>query len=649
MIIILTHCLLLGQPRNEGPNREKENLLMLDDIQEWFGRRRPVMLGKEGAKASEDRGASTLADILNKGDDDSFGAENDEDFKDGWVDGVGEGLKPEDKLSAYFRFSEGEDEEDAWREEGFSDLSRFENKAVLVGVAENAKLEATKSSVDEGESGKVKPLFDLVFGDSGGQAAGMAIPATRGGSLDVGAFHGPEHDSRQKCTIEFWFWVPESIKGEVILARRTYGSSGDDLEKVCTAVDKSGLLWELALLASGEVEMRTVASSKARSVPPPKKEEEKVAPSTVTFDRWNHVCLTLKQEALTSSLVTLYVKGQVQFSEVMSLAPPGFEADDFAGASALDGYLEKSHLVFGLNHPVGYRMTELRVWATERAEDDIRALMAEYLDAAETKRKFKVKIKKKGGVGGGGKVGLKPAAGLAKPGGLAPPGGLLAKPGGLAPPGGLLAKPGGLAPPGGARMTIAPPGGLKPPGESGKPAKKGFLAPPKGVRDDDNKVPTPTTGNAGDIDFKVDAVKPDTPTDVAFGSDMFGGFGEADKAKSLSAPVSFDSGFGDASDFAPSTESVQAGKPATEPQEEHHEVDEYDPEGMDDMPEISPLWDSAIPLSEQVRSSAAAALIRGPPATRHFGGNRGGLPDYRELERYACLVLFGRFFDMLFL
>jgi hypothetical protein len=137
-------------------------------------------------------------------------------------------------------------------------------------------------------------------------------------------------------------------------------------------------------------------------------------------------------------------------------------------------------------------------------------------------------------------------------------------------------------------------------------------------------------------------VKPGTRTDAAFGSDMFGGFGEADKAKSLSAPVSFDSGFGDASDFAPVN-------PATEAQEEpeHHEIKEYDPEGMDDMPEISPLWDSAIPLSEQVRSSAAAALIRGPPATRHFGGNRGGLPDYRELERYGFTVLFGPLLHML--
>jgi hypothetical protein len=80
---------------NEGPNKEKENLLLLDHIQEWFGRCRPVILGKEGAKSAEDRGASTLADILNANDDDSFGGEDDDDFKDGWVDGVGEGLKGE--------------------------------------------------------------------------------------------------------------------------------------------------------------------------------------------------------------------------------------------------------------------------------------------------------------------------------------------------------------------------------------------------------------------------------------------------------------------------------------------------------------------------------------------------------------------------
>ena len=38
-------------------------------------------------------------------------------------------------------------------------------------------------------------------------------------------------------------------------------------------------------------------------------------------------------------------------------------------------------------------------------------------------------------------------------------------------------------------------------------------------------------------------------------------------------------------------------------------------------------------LSREVRSSAAAALVRGPPATRHFGGNRGGLSRANPADR----------------
>jgi hypothetical protein len=584
---------------------------MLDDIREWFGRRRPVILGKEGAKSAEDRGASTLADILNQGDDDSFGGENEDDFKDGWVEGIGEGMKDEDKLSSYFRFSEGDDEDDAWRKEGFTDLTKFETKATVFGVNDTVTLESSTSSVDEGESGKVKSLFDLVFGQSGYKlAAGLALPAPRGGSLDVGMLHGPDHDSRQKCTIEFWFMVPEKIKGELVLVRRTFGSSADDLEKVGLASDKSSILWELVLLSSGEIEMRTVAGAKARSkATPPDEDNDEGPKSSVQWSRWTHVCLTLKQETVTTSSVHVFIKGSSAFSQVMSFSPPDFEEDDFAGASGLDGILEKSHLLFGLNHPAGFRTTELRVWALERMDDDIRTLMSEYLDCAEMKRKFRVKIKKKTGAGKG-------LASLA--GGLAPPGG--------------LAKPGGLAPPGGARAVLSPPGGLKPPGDAAKSGKKKLLlGPPKGAKDDDKKTFVPPPDSA--FGFGTE-----TTTDTGFGGDMFGSFGQTDdQQKKDPEPVSFDTGFGETAPSAFVT--AAAASEESPPTEEHApELDDDIPDAPeldDDMPAISPLWDSAIPLSEQVRSSAAAALIRGPPATRHFGGNRGGLPDYRELERYV--------------
>jgi hypothetical protein len=582
---------------NEGPNREKENLLMLDHIQEWFGRRRPVILGKEGAKSADDRGASTLADILAQPDDDSFGGDEEDEAEDGWVDGIGEGQKDEDKLSAYYRFSEGEDEDTSWREEGFADISKYEVKAILVGCNDTAVLQSSTSSVDEGDPGKVKAIFDLVFEQTGiGLANALAIPASRGGSLDVGMMHGPEHLSRQKCSVEFWFWVPEAIKREMILVRRTFGSSADDLENVCKASDKSSSLWELALSSKGELEFRTIAGGKIRSElkPPNDDDEEDEGPkSTIQFSRWNHVCITFKQESITSSAVDVFVKGLSECSKTLSFAPPDFEVDDFQGASALDPILEKSHLVFGLDHPASFRLTEMRVWAVERADDDTRAMMTEHLECAEMKRKFRVKIKKKGGDGG-------------KLGGLAP-----AK-AGLAPPGGLAAPKITLGPPKGG---LAPPkGGLAPPG-----ARKGLLAPPKHGKDDDNEKLVSPKGDSG-FGFGGGDAMPSTE-DSGFGGDGFGSFGG--KPAKDTTPVSFDTGFGDAGAFEAEPSEFQ---PVAGSEGEPDVVEE---------PEISPLWDSAIPLSEQVRSSAAAALIRGPPATRHFGGNRGGLPDYRELERFG--------------
>jgi hypothetical protein len=580
---------------------------MLDHIQEWFGRRKPIILGKEGAKSAEDRGASTLADILNQGDDDSFGAENDDDFKDGWVDGVGEGLKDEDKLSAYFRFSEGEDEESAWREEGFADISKFETKAKLFGCTDSAKLEESTSSVDEGESGKVKALFDILFGEAGiGLAAALTFPAPRGGSLDVGMMHGPEHVDRHKCSIEFWFWVPDAIKKEVILVRRTYGSSADDLDSVCKASEKSACLWELSVSSKGELAFRTVAGGKLRSEPKAPSEEGEDPKSTITFSRWNHVCITFRQDTITNSEVNVLVKGVSVCKDTLSFAPPNFEADEFSGASAFDPLLEKSHLVCALDHPASFRMTEFRVWALERNDDDIRTMMTEYLECAETKRKFRVKIKKKGGAGG--KVG-----GLAAPkGGLAPPGGL-AKPGGLAPPKGENAP----------KLTLAPPkGGLAPPGDA-KPARKGLLAPPKGTKEEE----------PSDTAFGFGSSEPAPSTDTGFGSDAFGGFGATSETEPAPAGA-FGAAFGETPAFgAEATPNAFDPTVMAAPEEANAEDDEE--------PEVSPLWGSAIPLSEQVRSSAAAALIRGPPATRHFGGNRGGLPDYRELERYV--VRFTRF------
>ena len=406
--------------------------------------------------------------------------------------------------------------------------------------------------------------------------------------------HGPDQTSRQKCTIEFWVWVPANIKKEIVLVRRTFGSSADNFETVCNASDKGNLLWELGLQKSGELEFRTIAGKSVKTKPEKRDDnhddEDDTPTSSVHFSRWNHICIIMKQESITSSVISLIVRGNRKTSpKSLSFSPPGFEVDDFSGASALDPKLEKSHLVYGLDHPKDFRMTELRVWALERKDDDIKTLMAEYLECAEIKRKFRIKIKKKSGGEKAGTIGLAPPKGS----------GLLAPPGGLRTLGDTPTKGGLLTPPGGKRI--------------------GLLAPPKSS----NKEESPSkTELFGPSDFGTGSfenfesskqVAGEASTPVSFGSD---GFGNA-----------FDSNFSDGI-----AKNDELNKRPFEPDTNDVEDEELSEE---EEIEISPLWESAIPLSKQVRTSAASALIRGPPATRHFGGNRGGLPDYRELERFG--------------
>lgn len=160
-----------------------------------------MIFGKEGASAVKDRGEKTLADILNQ-EDDSFGGVQDDLVnvkEDGWIDGVGDGRSDEANLSAYFRMSEGDDDDNTWRSTGFVDLSPHQNKATVICDPLTAELQRSTSSVDEGEPGKVKSLFDLVFTASGmGITSGLSLRAPRGSSLDVGVLHFSDREMRKR-------------------------------------------------------------------------------------------------------------------------------------------------------------------------------------------------------------------------------------------------------------------------------------------------------------------------------------------------------------------------------------------------------------------------------------------------------------------
>jgi hypothetical protein len=571
---------------NEGPRKAKDKLLMLDSTEEWLGRRRPAILGKEGVSAARDRGEGALAGILNN-EEDSFGVMSDnESIGDDWVDGVGEGRSDEANLSAYFRMSEGDDEDSQWQTEGLLDISPYQIKATVIGDAGAYRLQTSTSGVDEGEPGKVRSLHDLVFERSGeGVPSGLAVPAGRGSSVDVGVLHRPDRQSRQKCSIEFWYYLPKksAIVTDIILTRRTMGSTADDLSKVSISSEKESVLWDLVLLQSGEVQFRscggaTLLSSKNNNIGAAKvvtnNQDEEQRKDIVAYEHWNHICVVMNSRDLdlTECFVSLYMKGTEVASNSLSMLLPGYEKGDLADQSTLDDLLHKSQLIFGVNSTPGFRITEIRIWACSRSADDTQAMMYEYLNAAETKKKFKVKIKnKKGGALGKG--------GLASP--------LMDTGKGAAKSGTAFMLKGAPSLDSSGKMQL----------ETAADASNRFsLAPPSTKQDESERKlfevsnPSSTFKNSSDA-FSISATENDKSHPLSYVG--------VDKSRQLT----------------PSVEEVQ--------QNETH------------PPVTSTLWDTALPLSQQVRSSAAAALIRGPPATRHFGGNRGGLPDFSGMERFG--------------
>ena len=285
-------------------------------------------------------------------------------------------------------------------------------------------MKPTSSSVDEGEPGKVKLLYDLVFDPpkDGQGPAGLLVEAPRGSSVDIGMLHGDAHDARRRCSLEFWFHLPvaECVTDEIVLARRSVTSQGVDIARICNVGDKEGFLWELVLLPSGELEFRSNGGTSMLSTSDSNTEFEQNQTmgdfgddtqgsndgGIVSWERpeggggWNHVCLVFSsrnQQSQSECAVKMFMRGSKVGATVAKILPPGLEGDELDDSNILDDAMKTTVYLFGLNAVADYRITEVRMWCCERNEDDIKMMMYEYLRAAETKKKFKVKIRNKRG------------------------------------------------------------------------------------------------------------------------------------------------------------------------------------------------------------------------------------------------------------
>ena len=495
----------------------------------------------------------------------------------------------------------------------------------------------------------MKDLYDLLFDEVDDTPAGFLLEVPRGSSLDVGILHqGRERDERKRCTLEFWFHLPpaDQVEEDLVLARRAVTKTGEDLSKLCVASDSDNFIWELVVLPSGELEFRTHAGTTLKSTDGDEDfgggmsdmmgdfggdDESDQGPTNAaiaSFERpdggggWNHVCITFSskfQETVSECAVTMLMKGTRVASTVAKMVPPGLSKD--SGISEIDEAMEKTVLLFGVNPIDGLAFTELRVWACERNEDDVKRELYEYLPAAEMKKKIKIIIKR---------AETDQSGGLKAPPGKFPP-----------PPG--KSKGGLLRPP--------------PSGKRGEDKPKGLLPPPRSRRAAEEKTePAESLDFGGFPAFDEADTKPASKTAAftGFPSSTFGsgpaGGGPGGASGGARATAAGRDGpgtnaFGNDTSLFPVLPPPKSGggkQPTTAgpasrlaPPNGPHALG-----GPRGQPGGLGGPSSALPLSRQVRSSAAAALVRGPPATRHFGGNRGGLTralsaDRRENGRFG--------------
>jgi len=672
---------------------------LLGEAEEWIGRCKPSILGEEGEALAAESGSKTLADILATAHRVEGKVINPKDQKGAstWAEGVGEGRTDEDNLCAYFRFSEGDDEDRAWIVDGVIDLTNFGNVLQVVG-SDIINLEPTTSSVDEGEEGKVSLLHDATYSEScdRDRCAGLLLNTPRGSSIDVGILHSNANHNRKRCTLEFWVHLPPAhlFEDDVILARRTLFGKNADSSHLARALTCDGLIWELVLLRSGRLQFRSGSGSilttgttydrsdendhndDASGSSIPSEDSGDKDPGFLTFQRsggagggWNHICLIMssrEQEDLDASRVRILLRGQLVASRTMSVTPnlQGGKIDH----ANLDTLMDKTVILFGLGAPAGFRLTELRIWCCERNEEDVKALMYEYLSQAEQKKRIKIRIRGKNE--GNKRVDKLKATNFE----------LKKKTTVLFPERRSRAISTGLR----SQMTMpktstdikanksvkdnttfAPPGDF----EAFKDAQFSFQDTLTQSSNEplEKNEPMPDSWGMNKESVSFDFDSKDAKSDVKRfqganrlsdqANPFASHYGAVEKSSSRLANnneenkkhiTKIKTDFGDMSEMQSSSDTVfQNNIPekgdhdfssnATDKQSAfakltlpdskvttESESTKDDAESNDQS--IASLYlEEKVQLSQQVRSSVAAALVRGPPAARHFGGNRGGV------------------------
>lgn len=314
---------------------------------------------------------------------------------------IGPFVDDEDAVVAYWRFEEGAtlsaNEDSGTTAVGAAvesmDTSKRENNLKVMGFGATTKLVASSAPVDKGEEGRIQEAFALRFLSTGDSEESITTGARcnirAGSTLDIG-FLFDEDPYRRKLTFEAWVrnfelaakqqQAQDDDSGDFDTTSSQFVDSGSRM-LVCrrgSGDDSSSNLWWSFSLVDGFLVLEFAGQS-IRS-------DERV----MNAASWHHVAFTVDILSPKQASVKLFLQGRCVGSK--DLASVESNAKLYANAVSLEangGVLSYLHLGWKL---ANYQMTEVRVWAAARTQDQLSDMKENYLGLAEAKRRMKIAI-----------------------------------------------------------------------------------------------------------------------------------------------------------------------------------------------------------------------------------------------------------------
>lgn len=316
---------------------------------------------------------------------------------------IGPFVDEEDAVVAYWRFEEGAGLTAGEGAAESLDTSKRENNLQLLGFGTALSLVPSSAPVDKGEDGRVSDEYALRFPSSESDSAlesewGAKCVVRSGSTLDIG-FVFDDDPYRRKLTFEAW--LRNFALAQQQQQTQTQEQESDDFDAapsssssqqladsgsrtiVCRKSSLGDQVWWNFSLVDGYLVLE-FAGERIKS-------DERV----VNAAAWHHAAFSIDVHSPKQAAIKLFLQGRCVGAKdvpgVDTVNSKIYASAATAAASESSGALSYVHLG-GSSQLRDYEVTEVRVWAAARTQEQLSDMKENYLGIAETKKRMKIAI-----------------------------------------------------------------------------------------------------------------------------------------------------------------------------------------------------------------------------------------------------------------